>query len=189
LSCPGRCGEQLSGAVKRRSRGTSAEVDANRYVYGMKRFAIALVAVGILAVPAAASAAPTASTASAPVLWNGFTGTETSFITETLILKTSGGRVWVNSLQVVMSCSQRVGGSVSPTAFWVYNSPVRDTISRNRFVIDLSAVSNGGRRAAIRIAGTLGSNGRGSAHIRLRRSDNVETCERDVTLQMRRGPR
>ena len=156
----------------------------------MKRFLIALVAVGMLAVPAAASAAPVASAASAPVLWNGFTGTETSFITETLILKTSGGRVWIKSLQVVMSCTQRVDGSVLPTAFWVNNSPVRDTLSRNRFVIDLSAVSNGGRLAAVHIRGTLGSNGRGSAHIRILGGGNdIETCERDVTLQMRRGPR
>ena len=154
----------------------------------MKRFLIALVAVGMLAVPAAASAAPVASAASAPVLWNGFTGTETSFITETLILKTSGGRVWIKSLQVVMSCTQRVDGSVLPTAFWVYNSPVRDTLSRNRFVIDLSAVSNGGRLAAVHIRGTLGSNGRGSARIRLRGLDSPdEACERDTTLQMRRS--
>ncbi len=163
---------------------------AKRYLCPMKRFAIALIAVGILAVPAAASAAPAASTAAAPVLWTGFTGTETSFITETLILKTSGGRVSIKSLQVVMSCTQRVDGSVLPTAFWVYNSPVRPALSRNRFVINLSAVSNGGRLASVRVQGTLGSNGRGSAQIRLRGGGNdVETCERDVTLQMRRGPR
>ena len=156
----------------------------------MKRLLIALVAVGMLAVPAAASAAPGPAAASAPVLWNGFTGTETSFITETLILKTSGGRVWIKSLQAVMSCTQRVDGSVLPTAFWIYNSPVRETLSRNKFVINLSAVSNGGRLASVRIKGTLGSNGRGSAQIRLRGGGNdVETCERDVTLQMRRGPR
>jgi len=154
----------------------------------MKRFAIALVAVGILAVPAAASAAPVASTASAPVLWAGTKAFGDLVAIESLILKTSGGRVWVKSLQVVMSCTERIGGRVFPIAFSVVNSPVRDTLSRNRFVIDLSAVRNGNRRAAVRITGTLGSNGRGSARIRLRGLDSPdEACERDTTLQMRRS--
>ena len=151
----------------------------------MKRLAIALVAVGILALPAAASARS--------VDWVGTNGTPGVYFGtpfETLQLRTSGGKVWIKSLQVVMSCTQRVDGTVRPTAFWVYNSPVRPALSRNKFVINLSAVSNGGRLASVRIKGTLGSNGRGSAQIRLRGGGNdVETCERDVTLQMRRGPR
>jgi len=155
----------------------------------MKRFAIALVAVGILAVPAAASAAPVASTASAPVLWAGtgfFVGDQVA--SESLILKTSGGRVSVKSLQVVVSCTERIGGRVFPIAFYVYNSSIRDTLSRNRFVIDLSAVRYGNRRASVRVKGTLGSNGRGSAQIRVRGLDGPdEACERDRTLQMRRS--
>ena len=164
-------------------------MDADRYICAMKRFAIALVAVGILAVPAAASAAPVASTASAPVLWAGtgfFVGDQVA--SESLILKTSGGRVSVKSLQVVVSCTERIGGRVFPIAFYVYNSSIRDTLSRNRFVIDLSAVRYGNRRASVRVKGTLGSNGRGSAQIRVRGLDGPdEECERDRTLQMRRS--
>ena len=158
----------------------------------MKRFAIALVAVGILALPTAASARS--------VDWAGTHGTPGvySFVGipfETLKLRTSGGKVWIRSLQVVLACTDSSDGMVRPVAFTIYNSAVRDRISRNRFVIDLSARSNG-RRAAVRIRGTLGSNGRGSARLRLlgnstdpATGERLEECERSVTIAVRRGPR
>jgi ornithine cyclodeaminase/alanine dehydrogenase-like protein (mu-crystallin family) len=66
---------------------------------------------------------------------------------------------------------------------------------RNRFVINTTAVSTG-RLAAVHISGTLGSNGRGSARLRLLGNSTdsdtgelLEECEREVTIQMRRGPR
>ena len=147
----------------------------------MKRFAIALVAVGILAVPTAASARS--------VDW---AGTRTI---ETLQLRTSGGKVWIKTLQAVLACTDTSDGIVSPVAFTIRNSAVRDRISRNRFVIDLSARSTG-RLVAVHIRGTLGSNGRGSARIRLlgnstdpNTGERLEECEREVTIAVRRGPR
>jgi hypothetical protein len=161
----------------------------------MKRFLIALIAAGLLAVPAAASASPTGSTAAAPVLWSGFGGTSTLFIRETLVLKTSAGKVSIKTLQSVMNCTDRSDGRVNKVAFSVYNNGVRATMRRNRFVINTTAVSTG-RLAAVHISGTLGSNGRGSARLRLlgnSRDSNtgelLEECEREVTIQMRRGPR
>ncbi|MEI7692764.1 MAG: hypothetical protein WCJ50_09620 [Actinomycetes bacterium] len=158
----------------------------------MKRFAIALVAVGILALPTSASARS--------VDWVGTHGTPGVYDYfgipfETLQLRTSGGRVWIKTLQVVLACTDTADGSVNPVAFTVYNSPVRDTLSRNRYVIDLSAVSTG-RLAAVHVRGTLGSNGRGSARIRLLGNSTdpdtgqrLEECEREVTINLRRGPR
>ncbi len=161
----------------------------------MKLFLIALTAVGLLAVPAAASASPTGSTAAAPVLWSGFGGTSTLFIRETLVLKVSAGKVSIKTLQSVMDCTDRSDGRVNKVAFSVFNNRVRATMARNRFVINTTAVSTG-RLASVRISGVLGSTGRGSARLRLLGNSSdpetgelLEECERQVTIQMRRGPR
>ncbi len=158
----------------------------------MKRSLLALAVVGLLVVPASASARS--------VDWVGTHGTPgvydfVGIPFETLQLRTSGGRVWVKTLQVVLACTDSSDGMVRPVAFTIYNSAVRDRISRNRFVIDLSARSTG-RRAAVRIRGTLGSNGRGSARVRLlgnstdpATGERLEDCERSVTIAVRRGPR
>ena len=158
----------------------------------MKRFAIALVAVGILAVPTSASARS--------VDWVGTHGTPGVYDFfgipfETLQLRTSGGKVWIKTLQVVLACTDSSDGRVNPVAFTIYNSAVRPALSRNKFVINLSALSTG-RLAAVRIKGTLGSNGRGSARISLvgnstdpNTGEGLEECEREVTIAVRRGPR
>lgn len=158
----------------------------------MKRSLLALVVVGLLAVPASASARS--------VDWVGTHGTPgvhsfSGIPFETLQLRTSGGRVWIKTLQVVLACTDSTDGRVNPVAFTIHNSPVRDRLSRNRFVIDLAAVSTG-RIAAVHIRGTLGSNGRGSARIRLLGNstdsdtgERLEECEREVTIAVRRGPR
>ena len=107
----------------------------------------------------------------------------------------TGAKVWIKTLQVVLACTDSTDGRVNPVAFTIHNSPVRDRLSRNRFVIDLAAVSTG-RIAAVHIRGTLGSNGRGSARIRLLGNstdsdtgERLEECEREVTIAVRRGPR
>lgn len=158
----------------------------------MKRLLLALAVVGLLVVPASASARS--------VDWVGTHGTPgvydfVGIPFETLQLRTSGGRVWIKTLQAVLACTDSSDGSVRPVAFTIRNSGVRDRISRNRFVIDLSARSTG-RLAAVRIRGTLGSNGRGSARIRLlgnstdpNTGERLEECEREVTIAVRRGPR
>ena len=165
---------------------------AKRYLCRMKRFAIALIAVGILAVPATASARS--------VDWVGTHGTPGVYDFfgipfETLQLRTSGGKVWIKTLQVVLACTDSSDGSVNPVAFTIYNSAVRPALSRNKFVINLSALSTG-RLAAVRVKGTLGSNGRGSARVRLlgnstdpNTGERLEECEREVTIAVRRGPR
>ena len=158
----------------------------------MKRSLLAVAVVGLLLVPTAASARN--------VDWAGTHGTPGvhSFVGipfETLQLRTSGGRVWIKTLQAVLACTDSSDGSVNPVAFTIRNSPVRDTLRRNRFVIDLSAVSTG-RLAAVHVTGTLGSNGRGSARLRLLGNstdpdtgERLEECEREVTIAVRRGPR
>lgn len=157
----------------------------------MKRSLLVLAIIGVLVVPASASARS--------VDWAGTRGTPGVYNPripfETLQLRTSGGRVWIKALQVVLACTDSSDGRVNPVAFTIYNSAVRDRISRNRFVIELSARSTG-RLAAVRIRGTLGSNGRGSARIRLLGNstdpdtgERLEECEREVTIAVRRGPR
>ena len=158
----------------------------------MKRSLLALAVVGLLVVPASASARS--------VDWAGTHGTPgvydfVGIPFETLQLRTSGGKVWIKTLQAVLACTDSSDGIVSPVAFTIRNSAVRDRISRNRFAIDLSARSTG-RLAAVRIRGTLGSNGRGSARIRLlgnstdpNTGERLEECEREVTIAVRRGPR
>ena len=157
----------------------------------MKRSLLALAVIGLLVVPASASARS--------VDWVGTHGTPgvydfVGIPFETLQLRTSGGRVWIKTLQVVLACTDRSDGMVSPVAFTIYNSAVRDRLSRNRFAIDLAATSTG-RRAAVHIRGTLGSNGRGSARVRLlgnstdpATGERLEDCERSVTIAVRRGP-
>jgi hypothetical protein len=158
----------------------------------MKRSLLALAVIGLLVVPASASARS--------VDWSGTHGTPgvydfVGIPFETLQLRTSGGRVWIKTLQVVLACTDRSDGMVRPVAFTIYNSAVRPALSRNRFVINLSALSTG-RLAAVRIKGTLGSNGRGSARITLvgnstdpNTGERLEECEREVTIAVRRGPR
>jgi len=156
----------------------------------MKRLVIALSVAALLAVPTAASARS--------VLWAGTHGTPGVFDFagvpfETLMLDTNTGRVSIKSLQAVMTCTNPAG-HVSPVAFWVTNSHVRATLHSNRYTIDLSSVANGGRHAAVHVTGTLGSNGRGSARIRIlgnSRDSNgaiLERCSREVTIAVRRGP-
>jgi hypothetical protein len=113
---------------------------------------------------------------------------------ESVMLDTSSGRVSIKSLQVVMACTDPAG-QVRPIAFYVPRSRVRATLRSNRYTINLTARSNG-RRAAVRVAGTLGSNGRGTARVRVLGNSRdsatgelLEECEREVTIAVRRGPR
>jgi|GEM_PF-1138627 len=158
----------------------------------MNRFLILLALIAALAVPASASAAP--------VYWVGTHGTPgvydfVGIPFETLKLRTSGGKVSIKTLQAVMACTDRSDGRVSPVAFDIYNNGVQATLRRNKFVLNLTRVSNG-RLAAVRISGTLGSNGRGTARVRLLGNSRdsttgqlLEECEREVTISLRRGPR
>lgn len=156
----------------------------------MKRTLIVLVVIGLFAVPASASARS--------VIWAGTHGTPGVFgfvgiPFESVMLETSGGRVSIRSLQVVMACTDPAG-QVRPIAFDVQNSRVRSALRSNRYAIDLSARSNG-RHAAVHLTGVLGSNGSGSARIRVLGNSRdsatgalLEECEREVTIRLRRGP-
>ncbi len=157
----------------------------------MKRSLLALAVVGLLVVPASASARS--------VDWVGTHGTPGVFDLvgipfETLRLQNSSGKVSIKSLQAVMACTDPAG-QVRPIAFWVYNSHVRATLRRNRYALNLTARSNG-RSAAVHLTGVLGSSGRGNARVRVLGNSRdsttgelLEECEREVTIAVRRGPR
>jgi hypothetical protein len=160
-------------------------------VLDVKRALLALIAVGVLAAPAAASART--------VIWSGTHGTPGVFgfvgvPFESVMLSTSAGRVSIKSLQIVMACTDPAG-QVRPIAFSVQNSRVRAAMRSNRYTINLTARSNG-RKAAVNLRGTLASNGRGNARVRVLGNSRdsttgelLEECEREVTIAVRRGPR
>ena len=162
-----------------------------RYCLPMKRFLIVLVAAASVAIlPGSASARP--------VLWTGTTGTPggeavSGIPLQSLILSTSGGKVNVKSLQIVMRCTDTQDGIVSPIAFWATTSP-RVALQANRYTLDF-ATSAGGRDGQVRMVGQLGSNGKGTARITMTATSTdpttgtrLENCTGATNFQVKRGP-
>jgi len=156
----------------------------------MKRLLTVLIAVASVAIlPVSASARP--------VLWTGTTGTVGGAAAGTplqsLILSTSGGKVNVKSLQIVMRCTDTQDGIVSPIAFWATTSP-RVALQANRYTLDF-ATSAGGRDGQVRMVGQLGSNGKGTARITMTATSTdpttgtrLENCTGATNFQVKRGP-
>ena len=162
-----------------------------RYYTGMKRLLIVLVAAASVAIlPGSASARP--------VLWAGTTGTPggeavSGIPWQSLILSTSGGKVNVKSLQMVMNCTDTQDGLVSPIAFWATTSP-RVALQANRYTLDFAA-SAGGRDGQVHMAGQLGSNGKGTARITMTATSTdsttgatIENCTGATNFRVKRGP-
>ena len=155
----------------------------------MNRLLVIIVAASALVVPGTALAQTT--------LWGGTTGTPggepvSGIQFQSIQLGVASGRVRVNSVQAVMSCTNTEDGLVSPVAFWAVNSP-RVALRRNRFTLNFPAEA-GGRDGVVRLTGLLGTNGRGTVRLNLTatavdsdRNLVIERCVGAVTYQVRRG--
>jgi hypothetical protein len=141
-----------------------------------------LASLTLLAIPAAASAAPTS--------WAG-----TSFNdlgpASTLLSVTRDGRASVTNVQLILACTDAEDGTESSRAFDArYRN--REPLNRNRFAFDFSALS-GGRLGRVRLNGILRSNGRGAARVRVeatatgQRGEVVERCQGATRIPLRRG--
>ena len=136
----------------------------------------------LLAIPAAASAAPTP--------WAG-----TSFNdlgpASTLLSVTQDGRASVTNVQLILACTDAEDGTESERAFDA-RYRTRQPLRRNRFSFDFSALS-GGRLGRVRLNGILRSNGRGAARVRVEATatgeggEVVERCQGATRIPLRRG--
>jgi hypothetical protein len=141
-----------------------------------------LASVMVLALPAAASAAPTP--------WAG-----TSFNdlgpASTLLSVTQDGRAAVTNVQLILACTDAEDGTESERAFDA-RYRTRQPLNRNRFAFDFSALS-GGRLGRVRMNGILRSNGRGAARVRVEATatgqggEVVERCQGATRIPLRRG--
>ena len=157
----------------------------------MKRLLIvAALTFGILCTAASAGARP--------VAWSGTTGTpggmEISGIPlQSVMLNVATGKVRIQSLQMVMTCTDTQDGLVSPVAFFTGASP-RATMRSNRYTIEYTADA-GGRSGQVRVTGQLRSNGQGTARVTMTATSTdsstgatIENCTGAVGFQVRRGP-
>ncbi|MDX6664803.1 MAG: hypothetical protein QOG68_1009, partial [Solirubrobacteraceae bacterium] len=112
---------------------------------------VVIAALSVLAVPTVALARP--------IAWGGSGSNDLG--PGSLLLSVANARVKVTNVQVVMACTDTQDGTESDRAFYA-KSPNRATLDHNRFSMHWTAAS-GGREGALRLSGTLGSNGRGSA--------------------------
>ena len=135
----------------------------------------------LLAIPAAASAAPTP--------WAG-----TSFNdlgpASTLLSVTQDGRAAVTNVQLILACTDAEDGTESERAFDA-RYRTRQPLRRNRFSFDFSALS-GGRLGRVRLNGILRSNGRGAARVRVEATatgeggEVVERCQGATRIPLSR---
>ena len=96
-------------------------------------------------------------------------------------------------MQLIIACTDAEDGTESSRAFDA-RYRTRVSLRQNRFAFDFSAISNG-RLGRVRVNGTLGSNGRGTAKVRVEATANgdmgqvVERCNGRVgNIHLRRGP-
>jgi hypothetical protein len=146
----------------------------------LARIAI-LATVSLLAIPSAASASTT--------LWggSGFNDLGPAYA----LLNVQNGRASVTNVQLIMACTDTQDGTESSRAF---DARFRNRVAlrRNRFAFGFSALSNG-RLGWVRLTGTLGSNGRGSATAEVEATGTgdqggvIERCSGRARIQLRRG--
>jgi hypothetical protein len=109
-----------------------------------------------------------------------------------ILLSVRNARVRVVNVQAVMSCTDRTSGMQSDGAFDA-SSGTQATLNRNRYTLNFTEHS-GGRTGHVQLSGTLGSNGRGTAWLRLTASGvdsatgaTIEDCAATVHFRLRRG--
>jgi hypothetical protein len=136
----------------------------------------------LLAIPAAASAAPTP--------WGG-SGFNDLGPASALLSVTQDGRASVTNVQLILACTDAEDGTESSRAFDArYRN--RQPLRRNRFAFDFTALS-GGRLGRVRLNGILRSNGRGATRVRVEATatgqggEVVERCHGATRIPLRRG--
>jgi hypothetical protein len=141
-----------------------------------------LASLALLAIPAAASAAPTP--------WGGNSFNDLG-PASALLSVTRDGRASVTNVQLILACTDAEDGTESERAFDArYRN--REPLRRNRFAFDFTAIS-GGRLGRVRLNGILRSNGRGAARVRVeatatgQRGEVVERCQGATRIPLRRG--
>jgi hypothetical protein len=138
-------------------------------------------ALSLLAIPSAASARTT--------LWGGagFNDLGSAYA----LLNVSGGRASLTNVQLILACTDAADGTESARAF---DARYRNRVSlrQNRYAFDFSATSNG-RVGRVRVNGTLGSRGTGTARVRVEATGTgeggavVERCSGEARIALRRG--
>jgi hypothetical protein len=140
-----------------------------------------LAALSLLAIPSAASARPTA--------WggSGFNDLGPAYA----LLSVQNGRASITNVQLILACTDAADGTESSRAF---DARFRNRVSlrRNRYAFDFTATSNG-RVGRVRLDGTLGSRGTGTARARVEATaigeggEVVERCQGAARINLRRG--
>jgi hypothetical protein len=135
----------------------------------------------LLALPSAASAHAT--------VWggSGFNDLGSAYA----LLTVNGGRASLTNVQLILACTDAADGTESSRAF---DAQYRNRVSlrRNRFAFDFTATS-GGRVGRVRLNGTLGSRGAGTARVRVEATAKgeggavVERCTGEARIALRRG--
>jgi hypothetical protein len=140
-----------------------------------------LTALSLLAIPSAASAAPT--------VWGGADFNDLG--PASALIATQNGNAWVKNVQLILACTDTEDGTESDRAFDA-RYRTREALRRNRFSFDFTAIS-GGRLGRVRVRGILRSNGRGVARVRVEASATsdegavIERCQGAVRIPLRRG--
>jgi hypothetical protein len=140
-----------------------------------------LATLSLLAIPSAASAAPT--------LWggSGFNDLGPAYS----LLSVRNGKASVTNVQLIMACTDAEDGTESSRAF---DARFRNYVPLrlNRFAFAFSANSNG-RLGWVRLTGRLGSNGTGTALVQVEATatgsegEVVERCQGAARIRLRRG--
>ena len=140
-----------------------------------------IAALSLLAIPSAASARA--------VAWGGIGFNDLG--PASALLSVNGGRASVTNVQLILACTDAADGTESSRAF---DARYRNRVSlrQNRFAFDFTATS-GGRVGRVRVSGTLGSRGTGTARVRVEATATgeggavVERCGGEARITLRRG--
>jgi hypothetical protein len=133
---------------------------------------------------------PSATASSRTIQWGGSGANDLG--PASILLSVRNARVRLVNVQAVMSCTDRASGTQSDGAFDA-SRDTQATLNRNRYTLNFTEHS-GGRTGHVQLSGTLGSNGRGTAWLRLTASGvdsatgaTIEDCAATVHFRLRRG--
>lgn len=146
----------------------------------MTRSLAVLPAVLALALPTAASAAPTP--------WGGSGSNDLG--PAYALLSVANGKVKVKNVQMIMACTDAEDGTESSRAFSAHYLTATP-LDRNRYAISFTA-SSGGRLGHVRLNGVLRSNGTGTIRVRIEATASgdsggiIERCQGETRFGLRR---
>lgn len=112
---------------------------------------------------------------------------------QTLQLQIRSNRIVASGTKLVMLCTNSATATTRSAAFTL-NATERGSLVRNRFALNFVARS-GGWHVLVNLAGRLGANGRGSAHVDVTASGvtegfntTAERCSASADWRMKRSP-